>query len=134
MVLYNVLYLFIAFYVQLQIHHNIVYGAILDKRGNLNDVKIVPKKNVIDVSQDGAFLNFIHIAHNIPIDGTINIVQNQPKRSRVSIALNAARGCKVKVEINEANVCSLEIDLNRAQNSNVEVVMNKAKNSKLTLK
>ena len=106
---------------------------MVDKFGNFNDVKILPKKYVIDVTQDKAQSNSLHITHNIPIDGTYNILQTKPSRSRVSIALNAARGCKVKVEIDEANDCSLEINLNGAQKSDVDIVMNRAKNSKLVL-
>ena len=134
MVIHNILYLLVAFYAQLLIQHQIVHCTALDKLGNLNDVKILPKKHIIDVTQDKALLNVIHIGHNIPIDGTINIVQTRTSRSRVSIALNAARGCKVKVEINEANDCNLEINLNRPLNSSVDVIMNKAKNSILTLR
>ena len=118
---------------QVIITNRCVLGSVVDKFGNFNDVKILPKKYVIDVTQDKAQSNSLHITHNIPIDGTYNILQTKPSRSRVSIALNAARGCKVKVEIDEANDCSLEINLNGAQKSDVDIVMNRAKNSKLVL-
>jgi len=95
--------------------------------------KFYRKKYVIDVTQEKARSNVIHIAHNIPIDGTVNIVQSKSSRSRVSIALNAARGCKINVEINEADRCSLEINLNGGQQNEVDVVMNNVRNSKLVI-
>ena len=130
----KLLYLVVAIYAHFTIQNNyFVSCSVLDKFGNLNDVKILPKKYVIDVTQEKARSNTIHVAHNIPIDGTFNIVQSKSSRSRVSIALNAARGCKVRVEINEADDCSLEINLNGGQRNEVDVVMNNARNSKLVL-
>ena len=126
-------YLIVAFYAQFAIYNIFVFGSVLDKSGNLNDVKILPKKYIIDVTQNKASSNLIYIAHQIPIDGTFNIVQTKPCRSRVSLALNSARRCKIKVEVNEANDCSLEINLNGARQTDVEVFMNNARNSKLVL-
>ena len=130
----NFLYLVVAIYAHFAIQNNyFVCCTVLDKFGNLNDVKILPKNYVIDVTQEKARSNTIHIAHNIPIDGTFNIVQSKSSRSRVSIALNAARGCKVRIEINEADDSSLEINLNGGQRNEVDVVMNNARNSKLVI-
>merc|ERR1712165_45112 len=123
----------IAIYAQFAIDNYFVFCSVLDKSGNLNDVKILPKKYVIDVTQNKALSNLIYIAHQIPIDGKISIKQTKPKRSRVSLALNSARRCKIKVELNEANDCSLQINLNGARQTDVEVFMNKAKNSKLLI-
>merc|ERR1712223_45993 len=123
----------IAIYAQFAIDNYFVFCSVLDKSGNLNDVKILPKKYVIDVTQNKALSNLIYIAHQIPIDGKISIAQTKPRRSRVSLALNSARRCKIKVELNEANDCSLQINLNGARETDVEVFMNKAKNSKLLL-
>merc|ERR1712038_519208 len=123
----------IAIYAQFAIDNYFVFCSVLDKSGNLNDVKILPKKYVIDVTQNKALSNLIYIAHQIPIDGKISIAQTKPKRSRVSLALNSARRCRIKVELNEANDCSLQINLNGARETDVEVFMNKAKNSKLLL-
>ena len=126
-------FIFIAIYAQFAIDNYFVFCSVLDKSGNLNDVKILPKKYVIDVTQNKALSNLIYIAHQIPIDGKISIAQTKPKRSRVSLALNSARRCKIKVELNEANDCSLQINLNGARQTDVEVFMNKSKNSKLLL-
>merc|ERR1712165_541013 len=123
----------IAIYAQFAMGNYFVFCSVLDKSGNLNDVKILPKKYIIDVTQNKASSNLIYIAHQIPIDGTFNIVQAKPSRSRVSLALNSARRCKIKVEVNEANDCSVEINLNGARQTDVEVFMNKAKNSKLLI-
>merc|ERR1712038_399066 len=123
----------IAIYAQFAIDNYFVFCSVLDKSGNLNDVKILPKKYVIDVTQNKALSNLIYIAHQIPIDGKISIAQTKPRRSRVSLALNSARRCKIKVELNEANDCSLQINLNGARQTDVEVFMNKAKNSKLLI-
>ena len=135
MVVHNsFLYLVVAICANFAIQNNhFVFGSVLDKFGNFQDVKILPKKYVIDVTQEKARSNVIHIAHNIPIDGTVNIVQSKSSRSRVSIALNAARGCKINVEINEADRCSLEINLNGGQQNEVDVVMNNVRNSKLVI-
>jgi len=126
-------YLILAFHAQFVIYNNLVFCSVLDKSGNLNDVKILPKKYVIDVTQNKALSNLIYISHQVPIDGTINIAQTKPSRSRISLALNSARRCKIKVEVNEPNDCSLEINLNGARQTDVEVVMNNARNSKLIL-
>merc|ERR1712165_97009 len=123
----------IAIYAQFAIDNYFVFCSVLDKSGNLNDVKILPKKYVIDVTQNKALSNLIYIAHQIPIDGKISIAQTKPSRSRVSLALNSARRCKIKVELNEANDCSLQINLNGARQTDVEIFMNKPKNSKLLL-
>ena len=123
----------IFIYAQFVAENYFVFCSVLDKSGNLNDVKILPKKYVIDVTQNKALSNLIYIAHQIPIDGKISIAQTKPSRSRVSLALNSARRCKIKVELNEANDCSLQINLNGARQTDVEVFMNKAKNSKLLL-
>ena len=132
--LQNILmYIFVAINTRFAEHNNFVFCSVLDKSGNLNDVKILPKKYVIDVTQNKALSNLIYIAHQIPIDGTFTITQTKPTRSRVSLALNSARRCKIKVEINEANDCSLQINLNGARQTEVEVIMNKPKNSKLLL-
>ena len=132
--LQNILiYIFVAIYTRFAAHNSLVFCSVLDKSGNLNDVKILPKKYVIDVTQNKALSNLIYIAHQIPIDGTFTIKQTKPTRSRVSLALNSARRCKIKVEINEANDCSLQINLNGARQTEVEVIMNQAKNSKLLL-
>merc|ERR1712165_381513 len=128
-----VVFISIAIYAQFAIDNYFVFCSVLDKSGNLNDVKILPKKYVIDVTQNKALSNLIYIAHQIPIDGTFIITQTKPTRSRVSLALNSARRCKIKVEINEANDCSLQINLNGARQTEVEVIMNKLKNSKLLL-
>ena len=133
MVACNYFFLIVVCTFQVIINNKCVFGSVVDKFGNFNDVKILPKKYVIDVTQDKAQSNSLHITHNIPIDGTYNVVQTKPTRSRVSIALNAARGCKVRVEINEADDCSLEINLNGARQTDVEVFMNNARNSKLVL-
>ena len=136
MVAQKFLYFLFVLYSHLAFYDSFALCSVLDKFGNLNDVKILPKKYVIDVTQDKPRSNTVNIQHNIPIDGTYNISQTKPSKSRVSIALNAARGrigCKINVEIIEADDCSLEINLNSAENSDVDVVMNKAKNSKLIL-
>ena len=106
MVACNYCFLIVVCTFRVIIKNKCVFGSVVDKFGNFNDVKILPKKYVIDVTQDKAQSNSLHITHNIPIDGTYNILQTKPSRSRVSIALNAARGCKVKVEIDEANEMS----------------------------
>ena len=73
MVACNYFFLIVVCTFHVIIRNKCVFGSVVDKFGNFNDVKILPKTYVIDVTQDKAQSNSLHITHNIPISTSLTL-------------------------------------------------------------
>merc|ERR1712223_2374954 len=89
----------IAIYAQFAIDNYFVFCTVLDKSGNLNDVKI-------------------SIAQTKPRRSRVSLALNSARRCKIKVELNEANDCSLQINLNGARQTDVEVFMNKAKNSN----------------